>query len=85
MRANERSERPSGPLKTRLSVTRNTPILEFHLTQKTVSQVSENAIGVSKLMNRVSERNAANEWNERCKQTNVGTDQVALNKRDCHV
>ena len=25
MRANERSERPSGPLKTRLSVTRNAP------------------------------------------------------------
>ena len=84
MRANEYSQRPSGPLKTQLSVTRNAPILEFHLTQKTVSQVSENVIGVSKLMIRVSKRSAANEWNERGKQTNVGSDQVALIKRDCH-
>ena len=29
MRANERSERPSGPFKTRLAVARNAPCVEF--------------------------------------------------------
>ena len=67
-------------------MTRNAPILEFHLTQRTVSQVSdrENVIGVSKLMIRVSTRSATNEWNKWCKQTNMGNDQVALIKCDCH-
>ena len=34
MRANERSERPRGPLKTRLSETRNAPLVDIRISEK---------------------------------------------------
>ena len=47
MRANERSERPSGPLKTRLSVTRSAPTVSLSVQLSSTVSISA---GISKSM-----------------------------------
>ena len=61
-------------------------IYKFQLSHEGVSKVSERARDEASERSERSkvERCGASERSERCKRTNVASDQVALSKCDCH-